>query len=237
MESWNGTSMMAEQTRRDARVHIWTDASGSYGCGAWDPASGEWIQLQWNAVNRQDEMAEQSITAKELLPIVLACAVWGRRWVGQVVRVSCDNTGTVAVVNSGYSRSPQIMHLLRCLFFIRAHFQLEMWACHIPGVQNIIADAISRNNMSVFFSRPEAAGPPSRKHSPGAAPRLDIQGLCKVVQQLFSAGLAPASQRNYRSGTNWFLEFCQTMHIHNPFPLTEQVLSLFSLWRGSTPDS
>ena len=111
LESWNVTGMMAEQTRRDARVHIWTDASGSYGCGAWDPASGEWIQLQWSAVNRQDEMAEESITAKELLPIVLACAVWGRRWVGQVVRVSCDNTGTVAVVNLGYSRSPQIMHL------------------------------------------------------------------------------------------------------------------------------
>ena len=150
---------MAEQTRRDARVHIWTDASGSYGCGAWDPASGEWIQLQWNAVNRQDEMAEESITAKELLPIVLACAVWGRRWVGQVVRVSCDNTGTVAEVNLGYSRSPQIMHLLRCLFFIRAHFQLEVWASHIPGVQNTIADAISRNNRSVFFSQaPTARG-------------------------------------------------------------------------------
>ena len=157
----------------------------------------------------------------------------GRRWVGQVVRVSCDNTGMVAVVNSGYSRSPQIMHLLRCLFFIRANFQLELWARHIPGVQNIIADAILRNSMSVFFSQAPAARGPSHELAPGAVPRLDIQGHGKVVQQLFSAGLAPASQRNYRSGTNRFLEFCQTMHIHNPFPLTEQVLSLFVAWLHS----
>ncbi len=44
------------------------------------------------------------------------------------MHVHCDNLGVVAVVNSGYSRVPQIMHLLRCLFFIRAHFQIDVVA-------------------------------------------------------------------------------------------------------------
>ncbi len=61
--------------------------------------------------------------------------------------VSCDNTGAVAAVNSGYSRSPQLMHLLRCLFYIRAHFQLEMRACHVPGTKNIVATVAAQQGI------------------------------------------------------------------------------------------
>jgi hypothetical protein len=61
---------------------------------------------------------EDNITLKELLPVVLACATWGREWRNSTVVVHCDNAGAVAAVNSGYSRVPQIVHLLRCLFFI-----------------------------------------------------------------------------------------------------------------------
>ncbi len=56
------------------------------------------------------------------------------------VIVHCDNE---AAVNSGYSQDQQIMHLLRCLFFIKAHFQLELRVVHIPGADNVVADAIS----------------------------------------------------------------------------------------------
>ncbi len=62
-------------------------------------------------------LREESITLKELLPVVLACAVWGDLWRAKFVHVHCDNLGVVAVVNSGYSRVSLIMHLLRCLFF------------------------------------------------------------------------------------------------------------------------
>ncbi len=92
------------------------------------------------------------IAWKELLPIVLACASWGRQWRGGVVTMHCDNTAAVAVVNSGYSKVPEIMHLLRCLFFVRASLELEVWAVHVPGVENGIADAISRNNLHLFYS-------------------------------------------------------------------------------------
>ena len=61
-----------------------------------------------------------SILAMELLPIVMACVIWGPRWRQSAVTAQCDNEGAVAVVNSGYSRVPRIMHLLRCLFFLSA---------------------------------------------------------------------------------------------------------------------
>lgn len=72
--------------------------------------------------------------------------------------VHCDNLGKVALVNSGYSKVPQIMHLLRCLFFIRAHLQIQLWAVivHVPGTENVLADAISRNNL--YSQVPESVG-------------------------------------------------------------------------------
>ncbi len=81
----------------------------------------------------------------------------GRQWRGGVVTMHCDNTAAVAVVNSGYSKVPEIMHLLRCQFFVRASLELEVWAVQVPGVENGIADAISRNNLHLFYSQIPAA--------------------------------------------------------------------------------
>ena len=146
--------MLRDHIQQRETADMWTDASGSIGCGAWIPASCEWLQLRWQGqMLLTPQIAQEGITLKELLPIVLACAVWGRYWAGGVVKAHCDNTGAVAVVNSGYSRSEPIMHLLRCLFFIKAHFQMEVWATHTPGVQNDMADAISRDNLHYFFSQ------------------------------------------------------------------------------------
>ena len=45
------------------------------------------------------------------------------------------------------------MHLLRCLFFIRAIFQFALCAVHVPGRDNELADAISRDNLSLLFAQ------------------------------------------------------------------------------------
>jgi len=76
----------------------------------------------WSDVYKADPKVEEEdgITLKELLPIILACAIWRPHWHQSSALIHCDNEGTVAVVNSGYSRVEKVMHLLRCLFFIRA---------------------------------------------------------------------------------------------------------------------
>ena len=43
------------------------------------------------------------------------------------------------------------MHLLRCIFFVTAFHELSLRPVEIPGSTNIIADAISRNNMVLFW--------------------------------------------------------------------------------------
>ena len=97
-------SMMLGQGQE--KSYIWTREAMVVALGIRRRGNG--IQLAWGEVERRDRMAEESISAKELVPIVIACAVGGGRWVGRAVPVSCDNTGAMAAVNSGYSRSPQL---------------------------------------------------------------------------------------------------------------------------------
>ena len=112
LASWNGISLMKEASQRDPQYIIATDASGSWGCGAvW---GSSWLQYKWG-----DAYRSEAITQKELVPIVLAAAVWGSLWQDCVIQVMCDNQAVVAVVNSGYSREPQVMHLLHSLFSSR----------------------------------------------------------------------------------------------------------------------
>ncbi len=96
-------------------------------------------------------MHGRSIVLKELLPIILAVIVWGRGWQGCMVRCKCDNAVVVHVVGSRYSRCSDIMHLLRCLFLVEVYYQLYVTAVHVPGVENSMADNLSRNRLSAFL--------------------------------------------------------------------------------------
>ena len=167
LAQWNGIALMQGVADTEPQIEVFTDASGGVGCGAW--WCPQWLQLKWSPAMK---FAELPITQKEVLPVVLACAVWGRRWSGSAVLVHCDNQAAVTVLNSGYSREPIIMHLLRCLFFIKAYYQLSLKVIHIPGKRNVVADAISRDSLSVIPVQVPAPSP-----SPTPIPKLLLELL------------------------------------------------------------
>ena len=78
---WNGTPMI--QGTREVEASLTSDASGQWGCGGF--SGSEWFMLQWTSTYR-----ECHITVKELVPIVIAASVWGRRWRGKTIRAWCD---------------------------------------------------------------------------------------------------------------------------------------------------
>ena len=138
-------------------MSIISDASGSWGCGAVN--GKEWFQLKWAG---HGTSGAQNITVKELLPIVTAAALWGAGWSGKTVRAQCDNAAVVAVVNSGSSREPEAMHLLRCLAFLEARRGFHIFASHIRGALNVLADALSRDNCNLFHTlHPQANKDPT----------------------------------------------------------------------------
>lgn len=146
---WNGLSLLHTQQSHPHHAVV-SDASGHWGCGAYSGHS--WFQLCWSGSPIQDE----SIMVKELVPIVIAAAVWGRHRVGDRVQCKCDNESVVAVISSRTSKNPSVMHLLRCLFFFEASFNFCLSAIHIPGVQNDLADDLSRNRLSLFLQKAPA---------------------------------------------------------------------------------
>ena len=56
----------------------------------------------------------------------------------------------VDIWESGTSKSPEIMALVRMLFFCAAHNNFNVCVQHIPGVNNVIADALSRFQQDRF---------------------------------------------------------------------------------------
>ncbi len=139
---WNGITMLQERSNNKL-VSLTSDASGSWGCGAY--WGTKWFMLKWSG-----PVAECHITTKELVPIVMATALWGEKWRGQTVQVWCDNAAAVSIVNHGLTRDKQAMHLTRCLAYTMAKFELQLEAAHIRGTNNAKADALSRNNVSLF---------------------------------------------------------------------------------------
>ena len=137
---WNGVSLL---TPPAPSISLFTDASGSWGWGAiWSP---HWCQSKWPV-----EWLPMNIAVKELLPIVVSAATWGRLWQGKHVVCFSDNMAVVHALNSRSVKYPPLMHLLRALFFIEAYFCLSLKAAHIAGVANTAADNLSRNNMLEF---------------------------------------------------------------------------------------
>ena len=114
LESWNGTSMMAGIIRSHYTAIITSDASGTWGCGAFSSV-GEWFQLEWPG-----GWKDINITIKELLLVVVSVAMWGHQLSNCTVRCRCDNAAVVAIVNTGTSQCDKAMQLMCSLFFFTA---------------------------------------------------------------------------------------------------------------------
>ena len=138
---------MSSVSRSLVRQQLTTDASGKWGCGGYT-STGEWFMLEWPY-----SWKSIHITVKELLPIVMGVALWGKQWQGGSVVCRCDNAAVVAILKSGWCKGNLAMHLLRSLFFWLAMYQVSILSEHIPGASNGPADALSRNNVSYFMSQ------------------------------------------------------------------------------------
>ena len=129
-------------------MNVFTDASGTFGCGVlW---GNLWLQGQWPV-----EWESVNIMVKEVVPVVLACTMWGSHWSGHHVQFHIDNSSVVQVIKKGSSKEPRgvVMHLLRCLSFFSAYYKFTLTTCHVAGIHNTIADGISRNILSCVYSQ------------------------------------------------------------------------------------
>ena len=135
---WSGRSLILESHwTLNTTMLLFTDASGSEGWGAY--WSGRWLQDRWSP-----EQQKMNITWKELYAIVLAVHTWGFSWQRQKILFNCDNLMVVDIWAKGSTKSPEVMALVRLLYFCTACYNINVSVQHISGTENKIADAISR---------------------------------------------------------------------------------------------
>ena len=102
---WNGQCYLTAARLSQPDEILFSDASGSWGCGGiWGT---RWFQLQWLPA-----WANINIMVKELVPIVLAAALWGHLWEKKIILFRCDNQAVVYCIQCHSSKEELAMQLL-----------------------------------------------------------------------------------------------------------------------------
>ena len=74
---------------------IFNDVYGSWGCSAlWENC---WFQLQWIG-----PLQHAIIATKELIPLVIMLAIWGKLWMRRSVCILSDNSTVVTALHLGF---------------------------------------------------------------------------------------------------------------------------------------
>ena len=91
--------------------------------------------------------------AKELVPIIFTCIVWGPCLSKHHINFQCDGANLIIAINKGSSKEKFVMHLLLSLLFsfVVAHFDIYIAVPHLPGVINVTTDHLSRGNTYQAF--------------------------------------------------------------------------------------
>ena len=158
----------------------------------------------------------------------MACALWFPHFSGKRIQFWCDNESVVAIINSGHSKVPRIMDLLRFLVLLSMKHNFFVRARHVPGVSNDIADALSR--LQVVGSQ--------GTQNPLYYPAFTNDLLTQEVQTYAKRGLAWATNHTCGSGEKRFIQFCLSNRLMSQegdiLPASEGTLIYFALYLAST---
>ena len=119
------------------QTELVTDAS-RMGWGA--HMDGSMTAGVWNQSEK-----ERHINQLEMLAVFRAVRYWSPRLHKKAILISSDNQAVVAAINrQGTTRSAALLNLTFQLFTLIDALGMEVRARHIPGVRNVLADALSR---------------------------------------------------------------------------------------------
>ena len=148
LPSWNGKSVFYNTFWTDSNtMHLYSDAS--------NVALAAYFDGQWFVVPFEGSLAVLSLFSinwREMCAVALAVSTWGSQWQGQRIIMHCDNMCVVECINHGASRSPDIMRLIRNMFFVCAQYGIEVTARYVNTKCNDIADSLSRLQFERFYS-------------------------------------------------------------------------------------
>lgn len=144
---YNGVSMMLieEWSKPD---EIFSSDACMTGCGGMFKEHFFHVEFPDAIVNEQ-----LHINALEMLTVVVCLKLWGTKLRGKRIIIKCDNQVTVTVINTGKSRNQFLQSCLREICFVAAINEFELRAVHIAGVDNRLADMLSRWHLHSNYAK------------------------------------------------------------------------------------
>eukprot|EP00741_Cyanophora_paradoxa_P000420 tig00000404_g411.t1 len=166
LQRLHGVRLIPTSDWQSAKVlRIQTDAS-NLGFGAVFGSS--WTFGSW------PEGTTRSMPWRELMALVIAAATWGPSWQQQRIIFETDCKPVFHALSGGRISQPALAPLLRSLYRLSALHHFEFRAVHVPGLENALADPLSRLQISVFKERLPSADssptPPQWPETQGSLP-------------------------------------------------------------------
>lgn len=119
-----------------------------------DTSSLDQSHSHWMNVHVHDSDSLQNINVLELIPVWLCVRRKAHLWENLHVLCMSDNLNVQYMINKGCSANQDCMTLLRDIFWWCAYHNVHLTCSHIAGVENTLADVLSRiyftNSISVI---------------------------------------------------------------------------------------
>ena len=141
LHSWNGKSFLEPFYSADVAL----DASS----GAWfdgGPGIGGYCyhRNKYFACGVPSDLADWPICDLELVAYLLAVRLWGQHWHSYTVCFLTDNESCRFLLESGRSRDPRRLQIVRLLVEEQFVGNFRMQSARITTENNLVADALSR---------------------------------------------------------------------------------------------
>ncbi len=87
---------------------------------------------------------DMTIAELEMVNTMVALRLFCEKVAGKIVRVLCDNSATISILQTGRGKCPVLLQCARKIWEMTAKFGVEIQVEHIAGIENTLADALSR---------------------------------------------------------------------------------------------
>jgi hypothetical protein len=135
---FNGVSLIPDM--------IWSSPDSVFSTDACLQSAGGFCQQEYFSAAFPQFIISQNfnINILELLTIMVAIKVWGHNIKDRRVQIYCDNQASCIVLNSGRTKNPIMLSIIREIAYLSTMFNCQIRALHISGVNNRMADLMSR---------------------------------------------------------------------------------------------
>ena len=70
--------------------------------------------------------------------------LWAKQWASRAIVIKFDNEAVVTVAHKGVTRDSALAAMVQNMWFVTASYNVKLKLIHIPGIQNVSADLLSR---------------------------------------------------------------------------------------------